>query len=362
MTDTFSIIILKPTDTFKPKLTNIANIQNELKNYLIEQNVVETVITSTDDIAYELYNRLNLTHDVIGESCVIYEDINYIYQLFNHPMTPETTQPINSIATVLARGLHFKDPSKSIYSDAIIVKSKIKQSNYTCETADMNLELLVDVLSMKIKHVGLFIETTGSMVEWVFSSNPMEKVDEDMQDNFGCVGFKALDFEFICYFQKQFYPESIDNELNQKATLLLGTHLVYGDVIICHVSDNNFSDINANTLNKILLYLTSGASSREGDVVRDNLGNDIEAASKEKIDGLYVVKNKYINLANKLKNFQVICHGLNCNEKINKSIYCCKHCNIAQYHSIECRDSNITHHKKLCPIDKIQNAINTEQN
>lgn len=366
MSNKFSIIILKPNDVFKPKLS-VSNIKNELKQYLLEQNIVETIYTNIEDVPYELYTRLNLSADVIGESCVIYEDTNYIYQLFNHPMQEKImsqdiiTKPLNYIATVLAKGIHFKEPNKSIYGDVIIIRSKIKQTNYTCEIADMDLELLVEVLSKKIKHVGLFIETTGSMIEWVFSNNPMENITEDNKDNFACVGFKLIDFEFVCYFQKKFYPESVDNELNKIGTLLLSTHLVYGDIILCQVTNNNFDDIDSDTLSKILLYLSSKESTRENEINNnyDNLGNNME--TKEKIDGLYVVKNRYINLVKKLKNFKVICHGANCSNHCTQSI-CCDYCGIAYYHSLECKKKNMLYHKKICLVEKIQNAIINKSN
>ena len=335
---TFDTIIIHPNDI---NLTS-KNLQSEVPRLLKYCQIVKT---TNDEIMYLLYDLLQLNEDTVGDSDIIYENGNTIYQLFHNSenlcpseekIKAKSTSEINknSIATYLVNS------EKKIKGPILLLSSKI-ESNYLCSTQNTTLYDVINLLTKTFKHIGNILRVDDSVTTFEYES-PLDGISDLDKQNYNYLEATIYNFHIFGCYDSRVVPNP--ENFNKKASILLGTN-VYGDIRICLSTETKFLDIE-NSLIDDLIYCSLHTKERTYENMED---------MPEKYKGVTIVKNNYALLDRKLKTFKVQCYKNGCNEICNVDKnniamydYKCNLCYKAFYHSKECMIQDNDTHKTTC--------------
>lgn len=330
---TFKIAVIKPNEY---KIDDVRNLSIEqIKNDI--QDYIEFIDVNTpNEMMEQIVTYLKQTHELLGDCSLCYNDINNIYQMCflskkdNHL---DETEPINGLAS------YFTDEGREIYGNTVMMNSLITD-NGTCTTGTLSLDDIVNILYKRSVHKGSIIKTDGTVNEITFYSNPLEDLSKETVDNYRYIELPLFKFNLIAYIQLQ----PTNNVINKKATRLVGSGRVFGDIIIAsRVSDYSFGDLDTALLEKILFTCCGSMESR--DLTKD------EEDTTDKINGLNVIRNKYRVLNNRYEQYTTekrnnLCSG--CNKEFEK-LTLCTGCYRTSYHNKDCQKSHWKEHKNNCP-------------
>lgn len=334
----FDVILIEPNSLALTKDNLYTNIY-EITRY------VRFLKTNNEELMYDLYDLLQLTPEIVGDSDIIYENDTHIYQLFHNSdnlhrtdeegkfLKPKDTIPFpeNRIATLLVNS------EKKINGPAILICSKI-QSNYLCSTSSITSHELMMLLNKIFVHQGVIVNVDTSIDQFTYVT-PLDNIPEDVKQNYNYIETTIYNFHLIgCY------DASITDQENKLATLLFNTK-IYGSVRICLVTNTKFIDIEPKLINN-LIYCCINKTERK------YYGNE---DLPEKSAGVTIIKNNHTLLKRKIEVESINCCAPNCKEECdidNNNIFIynfrCQGCYNAYYHSKHCMDDNIEEHKKSC--------------
>jgi len=303
-----------------------------LKN-LSEQEMVEYISTNIelieilhDDLMVFIYNTLNLSEELIGNTTIISENEEYIYQACNINMSDnagvDEEDNINSIASELAGKV-------KLYGPVILLCSKVTE-NGTCVDESITLENIAHILYDKLNHKAVRINVDGEVSEIIYKDSPVE----NYANKYKYIELPVLKFNLLIYVEIE--PE--ENRVNKKATRLAGKYKINGSVMIASTNESKeFDSIDKDTVERLL-----DLSYNPGLLVLSE-----EDQEETKLDGLPVINNKYRILLKKYEGFNKnICNY--CDKEIETVSKICKGCFRAKYHDDVCQLKHWTIHKKNC--------------
>jgi hypothetical protein len=300
-------------------------LTEEIKSHLLIKQV------KFCDMMESIVLDIGLTPELIGESPVIFDTSSNVYQLCfvgieKHPSSPQDT--INSIATYLT--------GERVYGNVVFLNSKIT-SNGTCIPDNSQIDDLVDILVSKFVHKAIFIphDTSQQVSEFTYQTHPLEyfESNEENYKNYTSYEFDIIGFG-LCLFTSN---NSNDQNINKRATCLLGKQKLYGNTLLLLKSANEYYDLDKTTYSKLFKISHAPLSTRK-------LTQD-EEKQDEKINGLPIVKNKYCILENRYSNYKNRCGY--CNVDLTKELTCTG-CYRIKYHDEKCQQSDWFEHKKEC--------------
>ena len=357
----FNIALIKPN---KLEYNNLSIVlgKDELKD-LNQDNILIVEVPSNDELVQYISELVDFDEKVVCDCNIIYESNEFIYQMFflnNGSLKvygKNETKLINEVAS------HFNGLSDSIYNNAVIVKYGLND-NMTAKNASVSMDDLNDILYRKLFKRAIMIEPDSSQNEIitykssVFEYFELKNLDKEYIDNNLCILEVAVyGFYFNIIYEK--YPES--DKINKSVTKLLGRGKLNGKCIIAlKVTDNEFIDLNPSDYEKIITICSNTL------IIR-NLDDEEKPVVKhedydEKINGLPVIKNRFISLNNRFNKYEDKCH--NCNElfknESNLKALICSGCYRMKYCSHKCQNNNWLYHKKEC-LHNIK-AINDSSN
>jgi len=337
ITSEFDLLIIYPNDIII-NADNFNNLTDEITKY------IQKIGTTIDDLMYVLYDLLNMSPDIVGDSDIVYENDTLIYQLFHNSENWVKTEDEcklaksgcsniakNSIATYLV------NTEKKINGVAVLLCSRIKE-DYLCTVNSVNINDLINIMSKTFFHCGNIVHTNNTITTF----NYIEPLDNIInKQNYTYVETYIYNFHFIgCY------DTSIQNAFNAKASLLFDT-IIHGDIRVCLVSNTSFIDLESNLLNSLLFCLINSKERK--------YNNDEDLP--EKCNGLQVIKNNYTLLKRKITNHKIVCCNPDCDKlcdfdhhSVDSYAFKCDFCYKVFYHNLECQKSCNETHKEICLI------------
>lgn len=342
----FEIAIINPNNV---TFTNdeILSINNDILKNRIEQYIEFRTVTP-DTMMIEIVDTIKLNTSQMGSTTLCKEDENYVYQLC-HLDPPENNDTnnninnnnnnINNVASHLAMG-----NNTNIYGSCVMICSKIKDTGL-CETHTISMDDIVNILYHKLTHKCVKINCDNSVEEIVFINDPIENmnINANVNQNFQWMELPLIKFNLIVFIQ----TNPLQDTINKKATKLVGTHKIHGDILVAaKSSEDEYIDMDIQLFEKLLI-LSSGP------LIKRVLTDD-EKKDGERIDGLPIVQNKYHILNERLKKHIYCCDF--CNEPYNndtqKNSCICTGCYRVVYHDKNCQKNDWLNHKVECLYNK----------
>lgn len=303
--------------------------------------------TNREELMYVLYDLLELTPETVGDSDIVYENDQFVYQIFHNSenlhqteeegklakLSTSITPSFNGIATYLVNS------EKKINGRVVLLRSKIL-SNGLCDTSSINQDDMFRLLHKTFVHQGTIININELIINFSYQS-PLDGISESLKQNYSYVETDVYGFHLIgCYDSTLESKESI----NKKASLLFNTKL-HGNVRVCITTDSKFIDMEEGLIDN-LLYCSLQTAERKYTGSED---------LPQRINDMTVIKNGYTLLKKKVSTFKVSCFNPQCSETCNvneKSIETyspkCEHCHKAYYHNDECKLIHKEEHEKVC--------------
>jgi hypothetical protein len=330
---------------------NIAIISNnniDLENSKLSRDELKNLIaphihlqeTSLEKMMQLIVNVINLTPDILGSTDICYQDDKLVYQLCHYEPEKDKitdTDLINKIST------HLVITKPNVYNNTVLICSKINPETNTCEPQSISsLDEISDLLYKRLVHTGVIIKTSGEYEIKEFCNSPIELLDN--LDDYSYIELNIISFNLLFIIKK---TNKDNNDINKKATRLLGNKKVNGDVLITMQLDNNNRDYGSLDINIIKKLLKLSSNKLDSRKLKDY------EESEEQINNLPVVKNPYTILRDRLKNYKKVCNY--CNEQVNVGEYLtCSGCYRAIYHKdLECNKLDWDKHKLEC-LNKVE--------
>ena len=340
-----TIAIIRPNNLTRQEFMSLNNRVAYLEQYVeirtvTEHTYMETIVTAIES-----------TPEVVASTDTCYEDEKNVYQLCHLPQNAprsvgvsveNETSPrsaeispqdnTNGIASLLTtRSVHVVGP-------AVFLKEHIEE-NHTCTPESLDIKDMEDILIKNIIKLGIRIYSSGKMVEFPFIKDPAENIMDDPK-NLRWIELSVLNFNFIMFIQSE--PS---NDINKTATLLKGTHRIYGDVhLVIKSSEGTYGRIDIPTIKKLLHVISVPLKKLK---LRENEQID----RKRENESLPMVMNKHCILKYRYKDHVIRCN--NCKNKLFSGICKCKGCFRVIYCSEECLRDDWKEHKKECPYKKL---------
>lgn len=314
----FNIIIF---DENKIEKFSMENIVEYMKKYSYEKYL------DLNDLVPFIYDLLEMNDDISCNCEIIYQNDQYIYQLFNIQKEQEDPEKYNNVASILT--------NSHSYGKAVIVCSKILE-NYTCGISNICYNNLENILYGKIIHTAVKINVNNDMELIDYQNDVMENYDAN---NYRWMELQILKHHLILFIQVN--PEN--NNVNKFATRLVGTNMINGDVIVSYKSENNES------LNLTIEKLKDLLKICYGEMTERKLTDDELKYDEIKINGLSIINNDDIVLKRRLLEYNYKCDY--CNITMNKGKVC-KGCFRMRYHNNDCQIKHWEYHKTNCGMYK----------
>jgi hypothetical protein len=361
----FEIAIIKPNNY-------IVNVENQTPQEFKDsvQNIIDndtTLVTveTTDQMMQTIVDTINLTPDLMGDTDMCYDDTNYIYQLchLNREVNKLNLNEneLNQFSRYL---IHNR---KNIYGKTVIIKSKIGKDS-VCQSCTITKDDIYNIFYKRIIHKGILLKQDNNPREFYFTNNPLSDYlsthPQNNTDNFRWTELSFLKFNLLILFK----INNKDDEINKLATRLMGSHKIYGDVIITSkLNKHDYCDIDIDLFNK-LLYVSGGKldnrilNDNEDDDNDEQQKNNRTEHTKQPKAEIPVIKTKYVVLNNRFNILKkILCHDTNidnlklvcdgCQQKFDK-LHMCMQCYRFGYHNKKCQRSNWSNHKKECLFKK----------
>ena len=325
--NTFNIAIISSNniDLESSRLTH-----EELKNLI--NPYISLQETSLENMMHLIVNTINLTPELLGSTDICYQDDRVIYQLCHYEPEKDKileTDLINKISS------HLVITKPNIYNKTVLICSKINPETNTCEPDSISdLDQIISLLYTRLVHTGVIIKASGEYEIQDFRRTPVELLEN--QDDYYYLELNIISFNLLFIIKKN------QQEVNKKATRLLGNKKVCGDVLITMQLDNDqrdYGSLDIDILKKLLKLSVNKISSRK---------LTPEEESEEQVDNLPVVKNAHVILNSRLNNYKKVCNF--CNECVSKNNYLvCSGCYRAIYHKdTDCHKSDWDNHRLEC--------------
>lgn len=308
-------------------LTNI----DLLKNDILECTQIKTV--KFCDMMETIVMDIGLTQDLMGETPIIHENFTNIYQLcmVGTDKNLASQDNLNGLVTYIL--------NEKTYGNAVFINSKISE-NKTCIPDNSTLDDLANILFSKFVHKAICIPMMSSedIIEYEYLNNPLEYFNcpESEYENYESNEFSLCEFK-LCLFSKK----QSDQQINKRATCLIGNRKIYGNVVLFMKTDNGFCDIDKMTFDK-LLKVSRGPINKRTLTEQETQGGG-------KLNNLPIVSNKYSILENRYTNCKAICTYCNA-DLVNKLI--CTGCYRVDYHNDICQKKDWDEHKRECLYNK----------
>lgn len=280
---------------------------------------------------------IELNPTLLGHSPVIYETATNIYQVCyvdskdNSNINKDTD--VNIIGSCLI--------GEEIYGKAVVVNSMITAEK-TCEPDTMTLDNIVDILYSKFVHKGIHISASQVVTEFTYLCHPIEYYNISNQsdyDNYKIINVDLLDFELCVVVEIN--PKN--KVVNKRATRLVGTEIVYSEVLIISKGTHEYFDLNLQVYEKLNELSYGDISMRSADYKSEKEASDMV----EKMDNKNSIENKYVGLERAYNNKQKKCDYCG-NTLDEEGVLTCTGCYRVRYDSVECQKAAWSSHKKDC--------------
>ena len=291
------------------KLIELKTISHEI--------MMETIVLS-----------IGLTHDTLGNSPIFHETSENIYQLcyVGNDEIINKTLPKNSICSYLT--------GENVDTTTVIINSHIGL-NKTYEPDSITVNDIVNILYSKFIHKGIHLSYNNSPIEFNYFDHPIEYYNIKNEEDFNL--YKAHEFTFMGIELCMIIETNPTNNINKKATRLLGTHKINGNVLLIVKSSNEFLDLSLDLYNQMNDLAFGPLHLRE---LKDDEKTEDTSIALNKFS---VLKNRHNLLLNKCNS---------CNVIFTDVPLICSGCYRVKYHMIECRANDWDDHKKECLYNK----------
>jgi len=222
---------------------------------------------------------------------------------------------------------------ENIDTDAVIINSTINNKIY--EPGNVMLDDISDILYSKFVHKGINL-LNNQTVEFDYFHHPVECYNIQTEADFN--KYKIHEFTFLGFDLCMVFEIDSDNNINKRATRLLGTHKIAGGVLLVAKSSTEFIDLTLDLYNKMNSLAFGLLSSR---LLKDD--EKKEENSNAAINKFSVLNERYNSLTD-------VCH--NCNAIFVNDPLTCSGCYRAKYHILECQENDWEEHKKECLYNK----------
>jgi hypothetical protein len=305
---------------------------------LIKEHVQFVDVGSTDEMMDLVVSTIGLTGENIASTLHCRDTVDDIHQICHFSPKrnnlPENQDDINYLGSFLNTGREI------IYGDAVILKSNIT-NNGTCVPSVVDIDEIVDILYRKLTPICSMLKTDGSIHEVKFINNPFSDTLKRDISEFNSVEVPILDHNLILFYEK----DSSTKLLNKKASKLIGTAKVYGDVVIVLMeAENSYGTIDKQLLENLLTLSSGDISNRDV--------TDSERHKDEVIDGLPVVSNRHRIMQKRLSEYKKRCANSSCSSDGDTSSNVCTGCYRVSYCSKECQAADWNTHKNGCNYGK----------
>lgn len=319
------------------EISNSSTAVGYLKD-LIKDHIQFIGVESTDEMMDLVVNTIGLSGENIASTSHCGDDVSSIMQLCHFSPKrnnlPENQDDINYLCSFLNTGREL------IYGDAVFLKSNILD-NGICAPVTVDINDIVGTLYRKLMPTCSMIKTDGSIHEIKFLNDPIVEVLKRNISEFESVEVPILDHNLIVFFEK----DSTTKLINKRASKLIGTSKVYGDVVVVLMeTENSYGTVDKQLLEN-LLTLSSGEISNR-DVTDDERHKD------KTIDGLPVVTNRHRILQKRTVDYKKRCGNSNCSSDGDTSSNVCTGCYRVNYCSKECQAVDWNSHKNGCNYGK----------
>lgn len=305
---------------------------NKLKNDIIQN--IELIEADAETMMEIVVDKIGLSKekDLIGDTMVCFENSNYINQLCFQQMDKEKIEKnkdhVNNLATYLINN------EQIVIGNAVFISSSVTDSGLCCNRST-SLDELVKTLYKKFVHKGIILSTNGNIDEYIYQKDPLQDYNAD---EYQSIEIPISKFNLIAYFKK-----STDEEINKKATRLIGHQKVHGDIlIVSKAGEDEFINLTAKIFNDLLAL-------SYGPVSRRQLSND-EKKDRSKENNLPIVMNRYCILKKRIENNKKTCNL--CRGVLNDDHLICSGCYRVLYHNTDCQKKDWQFHKDDCLHNK----------
>ena len=319
------------------KISDEASVHQYL-NDLVKDHVAFVSVASTDEMMNTIVDTIGLSTSTIATTTHCCDDADNIFQVCH--LNPkrnnlnEDQETINYLASFLGIG------KEIIYGNAVFLKSAITESGL-CVPSDVTLDNIVDILRKKITPRCVVIKADGTIEEIKFLNNPFtDSLNRNVED-FDSIEVPILEYNLLLYFEK----EAVTKVLNKKASKLMGTTKVYGDVVIIMMdTENDFGYLTKDLLDNLLTLSSGDISTRDI--------TDEERHKDEKINDLPLVFNKHRILQSRLLAHKIVCGQPSCNKELQTGTNTCTGCYRINYCTKECQAQHWSQHRHTCNYGK----------
>jgi len=319
----------------KPNNFCFSGGNNDTKEFIKSQIIdyIDEIELLPENMMEHTIKWINMQPEDFGDTLICREDDKHIVQVCykSHNGQEANNDDINAIATFMNL------TRQKIHGNVSVLCSVINHLDH-CVHASITSDDIVDILYKRLHHTGIIVQPDDSITEFTFMDNPLICIDTEQQKNYQFIESTLLKFNLIAGIEK----EPKNNKINKYATKILGKYPVYGDVIfVLRIDDQDYDSITIDTFNKLLKVTSNCLSGRE---LTDNEKSD------EKIEGIPVIKNKYVLLKNRYNAHYDKCHF--CMKKFNQDNeqqkIVCGGCFRVYYDSSDCRYKDWQYHKDEC--------------
>lgn len=275
-------------------------------------------------------DTIGLTHDLVADTSICYEDGNVVYQLCHLGMDStgkeiKDEDQLNRLSSYLVYG------KPKIYGDTVLLCSQIGDEG-VCTPKSLVLEDVLTLLTNRLIHTCIRVEPDGTTSINQFTNTPLDNLNPK---DYVFLETFILKFNLIIYLQVN--PE--DDSLNKVATRICGKHKINGPVLIANrVNEFDFGSIDKQLFKDIVLVTGSSIDDR-------NLTE--EEKKDEKKNDLPVIKNSYTLLKKRLEQYKQKCGNCGCDLDVKNSLRC-SGCYRLNYHSSDCQKDHWETHKSEC--------------
>jgi len=328
--DKFNIVIIRKND-FQFDISKFDSGSNyNIDRQLLKNSIgpyIEIVETDCKTMMEVVVNTIKLEGKLLGDTTVCHQDDKYIYQICH--FNPEKNNMEINNEDMNGLSSHLVMDHNMVYGSTVLIKSKISE-NFTCVPQSVkDIDEIVDLLCMRVLHKGIMIKTNGTVENIQFYDNPLEKLTKEECSEYRWLELPFLKFAFIIFIKLNPEPD----EINKKATRLVGNYRVKGDVLVISKStENDYLDIDR-SLFKVIDKLTWGKLSKRKLIE--------EETEDKKINSLPIVMNRYCILMERYKKIQT-----------NSYNFICTGCYRMKYKDKKDQEYDWSDHKNECLYNK----------
>lgn len=220
--------------------TDLNHQSPEYLNMLFNQNCFISERIKTENIENFIKHHLNPLPEQKVKTCVICETENYLYEMIYiyYTLKKEIQNiKLNNIGTLLALN------GDKIYGNVIVIKTNVPRNTKNMIFTDLTKNDLYESLKSRANHVGVFLDDDNTLKEFNYHNLKYHN-DEYFYDDERCIELGFLKHNLIIYYIKA-----------KKGGFSLGNLLDFNVsqcVIISKITEQHYTDISLNDLNKII--------------------------------------------------------------------------------------------------------------